>query len=89
MQKILARWVYGCLFSLLGMHAWAIDSYNANTGILSIPQVALGDVLYSNVNITVDQILAVGTQIAPDSYDTYNPTNNQLTIPSVEVGTAK
>ena len=88
-QKILARWAYGCLFSLLGMHAWAIDSYNANTGILSIPQVALGDVLYSNVNITVDQILAVGTQIAPDSYDTYNPANNQLTIPSVEVGTAK
>ena len=86
---MLRRLVCLCLWSLISINAWAIDAYNANTGILSIPQVALGDTLYSNVKITVDQILAVGTQVTADSYDTYNPNNNQLTIPSVEVGLSK
>lgn len=86
---MLRRLVCLFLWSLISINAWAIDAYNANTGILSIPQVALGDTLYSNVKITVDQILAVGTQVTADSYDTYNPNNNQLTIPSVEVGLAK
>ena len=85
----LKRWAYGCLFSLISLNAWAIDAYNATTGILSIPYVAVGDTLYTNVNITVDQILAVGTQISSDSYDSYNTNNNQLSIPSVEVGSLK
>ncbi len=57
--------------------------------MLTISQVAVGDVLYSNVNITVDKILASSTQVVADSYDTYNPVNNQLSIPSVQVGSAK
>jgi len=88
-KQLISRWVRGLVPFLMAANCWAIDSYNATSGVLTIPQVALGNVLYSNVNITVDQILAASTQAVADSYDTYNPVNNQLSIPSVQVGTAK
>ena len=82
-------WPRSLFFVLAASNSWALDSYNSSSGVLTIPYVALGNVLYSNVNITVDKILAAGTQAVADAYDTYNPVNNQLSIPSVQVGTAK
>ena len=89
LKNRIVPWLRSLFFVLAASNSWALDSYNSSTGVLSIPYVALGNVLYSNVNITVDKILAAGTQAVADSYDTYNPVNNQLSIPSVQVGTAK
>jgi endo-1,4-beta-xylanase len=84
-----ARWLSGFSIALVAANCWALDSYNAASGVLTISKVAVGDVLYSNVKITVDKIIAASTQVVADSYDTYNPVNNQLIIPSVQVGSAK
>ena len=84
-----ARWLVSFYLAFVAANCWAIDSYNATSGVLTISQVAVGDALYSNVNITVDKILAANTQVVADSYDTYNLVNNQLRIPSVQVGSAK
>jgi len=83
------RWLSGFSLAFVATNCWALDYYNSASGVLTISQVAVGDVLYSNVNITVDKILASSTQVVADSYDTYNPVNNQLSIPSVQVGSAK
>jgi hypothetical protein len=84
-----ARWLSCFSLAFVAANCWALDSYNAESGVLTISKVAVGEVLYSNVNITVDKILAASTQAVNDSYDTYNPVNNQLSIPSVQVGSAK
>ena len=84
-----ARWLSGFSLAFVAANCWALDSYNAESGVLTISKVAVGDVLYSNVKITVDKILAASTQVVADSYDTYNPVNNQLSIPSVQVGSAR
>jgi len=84
-----ARWLSCFSLAFVAANCWAVDSFNATTGVLTISQVAVGDVLYSNVNITVDKILAANTQVVADSYDTYSLVNNQLSIPSVQVGSVK
>jgi endo-1,4-beta-xylanase len=66
--------------------ACAADSYDTNTSVLSISSVAVGDILYSNVKITLGDVVSVGSHTVADSYDTYNPVNNQLSIPVVQVG---
>jgi len=64
----------------------AADSYNSSTGVLSIPLVKVGDIFYTNVDITFSSY-SVGTASSPPlSYDTFNLLNNQLSIPSVNVG---
>jgi endo-1,4-beta-xylanase len=83
------RWLISFPLAFIAANCWAIDSYNSANGVLTISKVAVGDVLYSNVSITLDKILAVGSQAVADSYDTFNPDNNQLSIPSVQVGTEK
>jgi len=66
--------------------AQAADYYNSNSGILSIPLVKVGDIFYTNVDITFSSY-SVGTASSPAlSYDTYNSLNNQLSIPAVNVG---
>ena len=66
--------------------AYGADSYDSKSNLLTIPSVAVGSTIYSNVVITVGSIvgLAGGTPIA--SYDIYDPASNQLVIPSVQVG---
>ena len=68
-----ARWLSGFSLAFVAANGWALDSYNAESGVLTISHVAVGDILYSNVKITVDKILAASTQAVTDSYDTYNP----------------
>ena len=66
--------------------AQAADYYNSNSGILSIPLVKVGDIFYTNVDITFSSY-SVGTASSPAlSYDTYNSLSNQLSIPAVNVG---
>jgi hypothetical protein len=66
----------------------AADTYNASTNILTIPLVKVDSNYYSDVQITVGNVLSLGTkdQSAPE-YDVYNAANGQLTIPEVLVGT--
>jgi len=66
--------------------AHARDTYNIDTNQLSIPSVIVNDVRYSDVVITVDQVISVGTT-SSGVEDIYNPLKNQLSIPSVTVGT--
>ena len=71
--------------SMLAQSATASDTYSTSTGILSIPKVAVGDTLYSDVKATIGQVISVGTS-ATDTYDTYTASTNRLAIPVVVVG---
>ena len=80
--------IFLSLFVCFGpFKAWAADTYDSSTSILSISSVAVGDILYTNVKATVKSVESVGATSVTDSYDTYNTTKNQLTIPVVSVGT--
>ena len=70
------------------LNTLAADSYDAATSTLTIPSVAVGDTLYTNVKITLGAVLSLGAQTPTESYDTYNALNNQLSIPAVSVGTS-
>ena len=76
------------LFAVLALtvKAWAADTYDTSNSVLTISSVAVGNVLYTNVKVTVKSVESVGTTAVTDSYDTYNSVNNQLTIPVVSVG---
>jgi len=78
---------FACLFT---SPSKAADSYNASTGVLTIPYVAVGGAFYKDVSITLDKIISYSAapQYPSIPYDTYNSTNNQLTIPVVNVGSA-
>ena len=45
-------------------------------------KVAVGDTVYSDVKITIGEVISIGT-LTDDSYDTYDPKTNRLTIPVV------
>ena len=64
----------------------AADTYDIRTGILSIPFIAVEDVLYYDVAITIKSVISFSTDINPDSYDTYELTSGILKIPNVIVG---
>jgi hypothetical protein len=73
---------------LSAFNAWASDTYDSSTSILTISSVAVGDILYTNVKATVKSVESIGASSVTDSYDTYNTLKNQLTIPMVYVGTS-
>jgi hypothetical protein len=75
-------------FGILAINCSATDTYNAQNRQLLIPTVKVDVNLYSNVVITVGDVLSVGNAPASSSYDSFNSNNNQLTIPSVTVGTS-
>ena len=64
----------------------AADTYDIPTGILSIPFIAVEDVLYYDVAITIKSLISFSTDIQPDSYDTYELSTGELKIPMVIVG---
>lgn len=68
----------------------AADSYDASTGVLSIPQVNVDGTIYKDVKVTLGSLVSVGssTVMTPDTYDSYNAQTQELTIPVVTVGTA-
>lgn len=67
--------------------AIAADTYNSETGILTVPLVNVNETYYANVKLKVGSILSVGTKKSPSlAYDTYDVATNQLYIPIVHVG---
>lgn len=64
----------------------ALDSYNSNNGQLTIPLVDVNGITYTNVIVTVGQVLSVGSAPANGNNDVFNSSNGQLIIPSVTVG---
>lgn len=74
------------LFSTTLTFTYAADTYDQSTGILTIPQVKISDTLYKNVQVTLKNLVSVGTVLAADSFDTYDLATGQLTIPVVNVG---
>lgn len=65
----------------------AADTYDATKSTLTIPVVKVGETYYSNVVITLGNIVSVGSASAVYlSYDTYTLASNQLAIPQVTVG---
>ena len=72
---------------LIGMNAWSADTFNSATNQLTIPMVRVGTTNYTNVVITVDQVVSVGTNPTPYAVDFYKSDLNQLIIPIVNVGT--
>jgi beta-lactam-binding protein with PASTA domain len=63
----------------------ALPSYNA--GQLTLPTVVIGGATYSNMVITVGNILSGPNGTAANgSEDIYNPADNQMTIPAVVAG---
>ena len=76
------------LVGLLSLNCTATDRYNPQNRQLFIPSVQVDVNLYSNVVITVGDVLNVGNAPASTTYDIFNNNNNQLTIPAVTVGTS-
>ena len=51
--------------------AIAADTYNSETGILTVPLVNVNETYYANVKLKVGSILSVGTKKSPSlAYDT-------------------
>ncbi len=83
------RWLKLLLISLLlggSAGAYAIDTYDPATNQLTIPLVIVGNTTYTNVRITVGNVISVGGGAAANTYDTYSSATNQLTIPAVLSG---
>jgi len=76
--------IYLSLFLLLLCRfSYATDVYDGF--YLSIPEVQVNNVVYSNVKITIKNILSVGNSTSSfSSIDTYSASSNELLIPSVQ-----
>ncbi len=75
------------LLLLCAARAFGADTYDSSTRQLTIPSVAIGNALFTNMVIVVGTIVSGPTgTTANGSEDTYNPANNQLTVQSVLVG---
>jgi hypothetical protein len=63
------------------------DSYNLSTHKLTVPTLGIGSATYSNVVLTVGNIVSGPSGSAPNgSEDSYDPESQDLTVQSVEVG---
>ena len=80
------RFFWALLLVMALLPAEAADRYNAQSNQLSIAQVVLGPTVYTDVVITVGQVLAVNQGAPSGVMDVYDAARNQLTIPSVFVG---
>lgn len=82
--KMVKKFLIG-LSLLMAQVCWAADTYNPATNQLSIPSVDVSGTTYTDVLITVGNVLSVGGGDPKGSIDSYNAALNQLTIPSVTV----
>ncbi len=65
--------------------AHATDTYSGGT--LQIPSIAIGDVTYSNLAVTIGTIVSgPAGSAAAGSGDVYDPVSRLLTVPAVTVG---
>ena len=82
MKRLLAV----CMVFLSFTTARACDTYDPITGQLSIPLGVLGTTVYTNVVITIGNIVAQNAGTGVGNADIYTPQNNELQIPCVAVG---
>ena len=68
---------------------WAVDTYNAANGQLTIPTVQVGSATYNNVVVTVGEVIKINGGTPEDAKDSYSTTTNILNIPAVLVGNTK
>jgi hypothetical protein len=68
-------------FVFFSVQSHALDTYE--NGILSIPKVVVGENVYSNVKITVKEILSIKGGKPVADFDIFNASKNQLLIPEV------
>jgi hypothetical protein len=76
MKKLLAF-----LILVMSTSAWSMDEYDGE--ILKIKRVKVGNIEYSNVNITVDNVISIGNNFNLDDIDVYDPATNTLLIANV------
>ena len=57
---MLKKFLFILSFVWVANLAQAADSYEASTNVLTIPQVKVGDTLYSDVQINVGTIVSIG-----------------------------
>lgn len=62
--------------------AFATDQFDGT--YLTIPQVKVNNTTYTNVKITIKDILSIGNTVSLSVIDTYSPSSNELFIPSVQ-----
>jgi len=75
------HFLFCTLLMILSSKSIALDSYE--NGILSIPKVVVGGNVYSNVKITVKEILSIKGGKPVADFDIFNSAKNQLLIPEV------
>jgi hypothetical protein len=66
--------------------AQAMDSYNPLNKELTIPSVMVGNTVYNNVVVTVDNVIGFVSNTNNTNIDVYTSVNQQLFIPAVSVG---
>ena len=78
--------IYVVFIFHFSINVWSADTYNSSINQLTIPMVRVGTTNYTNVVITVEEVVSVGTNSTPYAVDFYKPDSNQLIIPVVNVG---
>jgi hypothetical protein len=80
--------ILAAVLSLAGAAtAYATDTYNTSTHVLTIPKVAIGAATYSNMIVNVGTIVSPPSGTSPNSSeDSYDPASGQLTVAAVKVG---
>ncbi len=79
------KFFIGLLFLFCAWTSFAVDLFNSENGQLTIPSVSVGSIVYTNVVITVGQVLSIGSAPAIGANDSYNASNGTLKIPIVNV----
>lgn len=79
--KRLIQLLLNSFFIVFSSHALAIDSYE--NGILSISKVVVGENVYSNVKISIKEILSIKGGKPVAHFDIFDSESNKLIIPEV------
>jgi hypothetical protein len=65
---------------------FAYDTYDSGTGGLSIPLLQVGSTVYSDVVVTIGDLINIEENIFLEPFDVFNSATEQLRIPRVFVG---
>ena len=65
---------------------FAYDTYDSGTGELSIPLLQVGSTVYSDVVVTIGDLMNIEENIFLEPFDVFNSATERLRIPRVFVG---
>lgn len=82
------KWCFGFIATTISFASFAMDTYNPTNNQLTIPQVIVESSLYTDVVVTVREVLSVDGVSSGANTDVYTANNNVLKIPSVLVNGA-